>query len=760
MAGVKVCARFRPPNRIEKGKKQDKIVVFCTEDNKGIQVQVGANQKKMFAFDRIFMPGCSQEEVYQYSGAELVDEVMNGFNITMFAYGQTGSGKTFSMEGTEEYPGIIPRMIDHLFDSILDFDEAFEFLVRVTYVEIYNEKIRDLLEPVNSDCKVREHKEKGVYIEDAAKPYVGSPEEVLMMMESGQANRAVTATGMNAESSRSHAVFMCMVEQRNTETDTKKVSKLMLVDLAGSEKVRKSAASGQTLTEAKNINRSLSCLGLVISSLTSGKGHIPYRDSKLTRLLSDSLGGNSKTCIIVTASPCIYNVEETMSTMRFGQNCKRVKNKPKINAELSVAEYKKMVAKLEKKIARQKATIGLLGAQVQALTDAINEAGAPINVEEVLGATVFEEVEEEEAAASSSSSKPSTKVFNIGGSSQDGSAARAAPRATSINAAAAANAAIMGQNNDQLEEMIVELEEAKENLQDELQDARNELEISHSTAQEFQEETNGLRRMLAESEEHRKKLQNQTGQLKFYREKVDFMEKEHRLEIEDYQKRLRDARRKLEEAISVGSSTVTFSTTDAEELDQLDDQIQQDQPVPFEMFEAYKQQQEKKYRSIISKFKEELEEQQNQQMAQNELREIENMNDLSSDERAQQLHKLITENQAIRREMNELRVSNEKYSHNMKAYAQREQYNDKLRRNWQTQLRQMEQALLLSNQINNQNRAKYQQTITEKDTEIAKLRAYVTHQLHRQRTMRRGVKIAKPIGRGKSKAIRPRGNRD
>merc|ERR1719203_271127 len=133
---------------------------------------------------------------------------------------------------------------------------------------------------------------------------------------------------------------------------------------------------------------------------------------------------------------------------------------------------------------------------------------------------------------------------------------------------------------------------------------------------------------------------------------------------------------------------------------------------------------------------------------------------MSTDEQAQTVHKLLTEKQEMRRQVSDLQEANEKYSQQMKAFAQREQYNDKLRRNWQTQLRQMEQALLLSNQINNQNRAKYQQTITEKDTEIAKLRAYVTHQLHRQRTMRRGVKIAKPIGRGKSKAIRPRGNRD
>merc|ERR1712083_78511 len=166
--------------------------------------------------------------------------------------------------------------------------------------------------------------------------------------------------------------------------------------------------------------------------------------------------------------------------------------------------------------------------------------------------------------------------------------------------------------------------------------------------------------------------------------------------------------------------------------------------------------QEKKYKHVITKMKEQLDEAKNAEQAQANAREIENIADLSTDDRTQTVHKLLTEKQELRRKNTELSSQNEKYSQQMKAFAQREQYNDKLRRNWQTQLRQMEQALLLSNQINNQNRAKYQQTITEKDSEIAKLRAYVTHQLHRQRTMRRGTRIAKPIkpsGRGKSAKV-------
>ena len=165
----------------------------------------------------------------------------------------------------------------------------------------------------------------------------------------------------------------------------------------------------------------------------------------------------------------------------------------------------------------------------------------------------------------------------------------------------------------------------------------------------------------------------------------------------------------------------------------------------FFSFERFKEQQERKHHNIIANLSKQLEDAKNYREQQDDMREIENLSELSSDERAQTVHKLLTEKQEIRRKYTEMQAQNEKYAQQMKAFVQREAYNDKLRRNWQTQLRQMEQALLLSNQINNQNRAKYQQTITEKDTEIAKLRAYVTHQLHRQRTMRRGTRIAKPI---------------
>jgi len=709
-----VCARYRPPNRFEK-KHGSKIVIKVTEDHIGVVVKdpEKRGKGKTFVFDRVFDIDSTQEEVYKYSADPLVEQVLKGFNVTMFAYGQTGSGKTYTMEGVPESQGIIPRMVEHVFDAIMGEEmDMYQYFVRVSYVEIYNEKIRDLLEPANQDLRVREHRDKGVYIEDASMPYVGDPEEVLQLMAQGHLNRAVTATGMNDTSSRSHAVFMLALEQKNVETDAKKKSKLMLVDLAGSEKVRKTGVVGKAMKEAQNINRSLSCLGMVISCLTTGKTHIPYRDSKLTRLLSDSLGGNSKTCIIVTASPCIYNMEETISTMRFGTNCKKIKNKPKVNQELSVAEYKKIVASLERQLEKSKEANTILRAQVKALKGALMSVGANIDID-----TLLKSAAKDSVGAQLDDAQQERLLETPAGSGED------------------------------FQHQIMELEEAKDSLEDQVQDLKSELEIAESQRDTFRDETSGLQSAFKDSEEARKKLANQTGQLKFYRDKVEYMEKEHKMEIEDYQKRLREARRKIEE--SLGMTSEDYGDEGSDDLETLELEISTDQPVPYAMFEKFKEKQEEKYTHVIKRLKKQVEEAQAAEMVAKDKAEMsKDSGDKGSDEQNQTVHKLLTEKQDMRRQVTDLQESNQKYGQQMKAFTQREQYNDKLRRNWQTQLRQMEQALLLSNQINNQNRSKYQQTITEKDSEIAKLRAYVTHQLHRQRTMRRGTRIAKPIKPG------------
>ena len=285
-----------------------------------------------------------------------MDGVLNGYNGTIFAYGQTGSGKSFTMEGAslfdQQTKGLIPRMFEYLFDKIQQADPAVEFSIKCSYMEIYREKICDLLDCKKTNLQVKEDKTRGIYVADATEAYVQTPVEMLQVMQQGQQNRSVAATRMNAVSSRSHSIFLVTILQRNTETDTSKMGKLYCCDLAGSEKISKTEATGQTLEEAKMINKSLSALGNVINALTDPKksGFVPYRDSKLTRILQESLGGNSSTCLIITCSYSRYNSMETLSTLRFGMRAKSIKNKVKQNAERSAKELLMLLGCAEQKL--------------------------------------------------------------------------------------------------------------------------------------------------------------------------------------------------------------------------------------------------------------------------------------------------------------------------------------------------------------------------------------------------------------------------
>lgn len=241
-----------------------------------------------------------------------------------------------------------------------------EYLVKVSYMEIYMEKIRDLLAPQNDNLQIHEEKNKGVYVKGLSDYYVGDQSDVYEIMRQGGNARAVSSTNMNAESSRSHSIFLVTIQQKNTDTGSQKTGNLYLVDLAGSEKVGKTGASGQTLEEAKKINKSLSALGMVINALTDGKSsHIPYRDSKLTRILQESLGGNSRTTLIINASPCAYNLEETISTLRFGVRAKSIKNKARVNAELSPAELKALLRKAQTEAAKYQQYIASLEGELK-----------------------------------------------------------------------------------------------------------------------------------------------------------------------------------------------------------------------------------------------------------------------------------------------------------------------------------------------------------------------------------------------------------
>ncbi|MCJ1417567.1 Kinesin heavy chain [Xylographa parallela] len=364
---IKVVARFRPPNKAEIACGGETIVDFETEDTCSI---TSKEAEAAFTFDRVFNTNSQQADVFNFSIRPTVDDILNGYNGTVFAYGQTGAGKSYTMMGSdiddEDSKGIIPRIVEQIFESILASPGNIEYTVRVSYMEIYMERIRDLLQPQNDNLPVHEEKSRGVYVKGLLEIYVSSVQEVYEVMRRGGAARATAATNMNQESSRSHSIFVVTITQKNVETGSAKSGQLFLVDLAGSEKVGKTGASGQTLEEAKKINKSLSALGMVINSLTDGKStHIPYRDSKLTRILQESLGGNSRTTLIINCSPSSYNSEETLGTLRFGVRAKAIKNKAKINAELSPAELKQLLKKAQSQVTTYENYVSSLEGEIQ-----------------------------------------------------------------------------------------------------------------------------------------------------------------------------------------------------------------------------------------------------------------------------------------------------------------------------------------------------------------------------------------------------------
>uniref|UniRef100_A0A8C3RCY4 plus-end-directed kinesin ATPase n=1 Tax=Cyanoderma ruficeps TaxID=181631 RepID=A0A8C3RCY4_9PASS len=374
-ASVKVAVRVRPFNSRETSKESKCIIQMQGNSTSIINPKNPKEAPKSFSFDYSYWSHTSPEDpcfasqsrVYNDIGKEMLLHAFEGYNVCIFAYGQTGAGKSYTMMGKQEesQAGIIPQLCEELFEKINDnSNEEMSYSVEVSYMEIYCERVRDLLNPKNKgNLRVREHPLLGPYVEDLSKLAVTSYTDIADLMDAGNKARTVAATNMNETSSRSHAVFTIVFTQKkhDTETDlsTEKVSKISLVDLAGSERADSTGAKGTRLKEGANINKSLTTLGKVISALAEVVSRskkkkktdfIPYRDSVLTWLLRENLGGNSRTAMVAALSPADINYDETLSTLRYADRAKQIK----CNAVINEDPNAKLVRELKEEVTRLK----------------------------------------------------------------------------------------------------------------------------------------------------------------------------------------------------------------------------------------------------------------------------------------------------------------------------------------------------------------------------------------------------------------------
>jgi len=723
---VRVCCRFRPMNKLEESEGAKKIV-RVKKDCMSCIIDEGRYKALTFTYDRVFPVETTQEEVYKHTGAQLVEQVLAGYNCTIFAYGQTGSGKTYTMEGGSDdngdSKGMIPRMVEDLMESMRVADNDLQFTIQVSYVEIYMERIRDLLDPQNekpkrrsgrpetmqarrkrvntvTEPKIKESPERGIYLAGVTEPFVRDLEDFNQLLQDGNIYRAVSKTQMNAQSSRSHAVITLRLACKSLENGTEKSSKLMMVDLAGSEK-NKSKSNRARLEEAKKINQSLSTLGRVINALTEKKNHIPHRESKLTRLLADSLGGNSQTCLIITCSPSSYNREETKSTLRFGQRAKTIKNKPKVNKVMTVEQYKKKLQRAENQIARQDIIIKEMKQDIMKACERLKSRG--VSPCSIMKSKYFSPVEKP-GGGRQQQSRPGTQTQESE-PSEDTSLPGTASNVSTDN-----------------EEKLIELQEAKKKLMAEIADLQTDLENEQQSAVAYRAQIDELSAQLQESEANEASLIEQLEHFKMFNQKLELRETESKSDEQlifgasefDGKKVLMhsdsvsDMKEKYFEEGSIKGSAWSgnlehlnperwnFST---EKVEQLKQQCQ-------EAFEVL---------TKTSIEKKEVEE-----------RFLEYQNDINGSKHNanenELLGRLLYQSRQVSKLLASILREKERLSRQVIIQAKTLKFNEALRKNSHSQLAHLEKAVRLGHQLRADERNKYLRDISEKDSELERVR--------------------------------------
>ncbi|EAR93873.2 kinesin motor catalytic domain protein (macronuclear) [Tetrahymena thermophila SB210] len=346
---IKTFLRFRPNNNMElelnnQGLGQN-IINFIDD----YSVSLIGEQQQVYTVDKIFTPNDTQETIYFQVGKEVIVDVFLGYNGTIFTYGVTGSGKTHTMFGNitdQVQKGIIPRICNQIFDLVENDEEGTEFIINCSMLEIYKEILYDSFQEGKEELKIKENVQKGIYVQGLTQTSIANQDELIQLINIGYNTKRTRETRLNEYSSRSHTIFMIEIQQRLSNGD-EKIGKINLIDLAGAEKVSRSGAQGESLEEAIKINLSLSCLGKVIHALTSGNEYIPYRDSKLTRILQESLGGNYKTSLIVTCSMHSSFQDDTISSLKFATRAKTIKNTFKMNIKVNPINLQKELETLK-----------------------------------------------------------------------------------------------------------------------------------------------------------------------------------------------------------------------------------------------------------------------------------------------------------------------------------------------------------------------------------------------------------------------------